>query len=283
VAGRIRTIKPELLTDSKAARLSDTAWRMFVSALLLADDHGRLPADDVVIGGQVFPGRSFTEASRALTELSRVGLVDLYEVRGQRYAAITGWAKHQRVERPSGPRFPAPGDGIPVACGPIREPSPKPREDSPQPHRILATDPDPDPDPDLREPDKPPGWDALSGTDRRLLRQHLAPAGRLWALQDQLRRELGGRALKPTAERLLRVAKRLDAGASESDCEAVLRRYRADASKRPESAEWFNGETNWRPLNFDRTLGMASEGARQAAMDPIAEALARANREEASP
>lgn len=134
------------------------------------------------------------------------------------------------------------------------------------------------------EPDRPVGWDSISASQRNVLAKHLTAALRIWDAQDQLRRELGGRTLKPTAERLVRVAARLEAGATEADCEAVLRKYRADASSKPDGAHWFNGETNWRPNNFDRALGMIPEGVRQAAaMDPIAEALARANREEASP
>lgn len=105
------------------------------------------------------------------------------------------------------------------------------------------------------------GFASLSARQRSLLERHLTVALRLWALQDKLRKELTGtRVLKPTAERLLRVAERLEAGATEADCEAVLRKYRADASKNP---QWFNGMTNWRPENFDRALGMAGGGASQ--------------------
>ena len=44
MAGRIRTIKPELLEDEVASSLSDSAWRLFVSSWLLADDHGNFRA-----------------------------------------------------------------------------------------------------------------------------------------------------------------------------------------------------------------------------------------------
>jgi hypothetical protein len=138
MAGRIRTVKPELLTDSKAARLSDTAWRLFVSSWLLADDAGRLPADEVILAGSVFPGRDARECSRALDELSRAGLVTVYEVREQRYAEIRGWKRHQKIDRPSGPKFPGPSDASPLD-------STSPREDS----RALDADHDHDHDHDL--------------------------------------------------------------------------------------------------------------------------------------
>ena len=44
MSGRIRTIKPELLDDAVTAGLSDMAFRLFVSSIVLADDYGRLRA-----------------------------------------------------------------------------------------------------------------------------------------------------------------------------------------------------------------------------------------------
>jgi hypothetical protein len=77
-------------------------------------------------------------------------------------------------------------------------------------------------------------------------------AERLWALQEDLRRQVlpGARGLRPDDERLERIAARLEAGASEADCEHVLRVYALEADPK-----WFNGETHWRKGNFDRALG----------------------------
>jgi hypothetical protein len=48
----------------------------------------------------------------------------------------------------------------------------------------------------------------------------------------------------------------LEDGHTVEDCEHVLRRYAAEARARPrESAQWFDGVTNWRPENFARALG----------------------------
>lgn len=109
MAGRIRSIKPEVLTDAKAIRLSDTAWRCWVSCWLLADDTGRLPGDAAVVGGQVFPLKP-AKAADALAELVSAGLLVAYVVRGDPYFLISGFSKHQKVNRPSGPKFPAPSE-----------------------------------------------------------------------------------------------------------------------------------------------------------------------------
>ena len=119
MAGRIRSIKPETLSDGKAARLSDRAWRLWVSMWTLADDCGLCPADPDYLGGQVFWGQSNRDCEKALAELVRAGFVSLYQVNGERFAKINGWAKHQKIDRPSPPKFPVPAE---VLASP-REPS----------------------------------------------------------------------------------------------------------------------------------------------------------------
>ena len=55
MAGRIRSIKPELLDDEVAAGLSDAAWRLFVSSWILADDHGCFRAGARYLAPQGWP------------------------------------------------------------------------------------------------------------------------------------------------------------------------------------------------------------------------------------
>lgn len=112
VMSRIRTIKPEILEDAITAGLSDMAFRLFVSVIVLADDYGRLRAEPGWLMGQIYWARSatisvetFLEAMRELTRL-----VNWYEVNGQRYAEIRNWAKHQRVDKPGKPRIPTPSE-----------------------------------------------------------------------------------------------------------------------------------------------------------------------------
>lgn len=145
MAGRIRTIKPELLTDAKAARLSDAAWRCFVSCWLLADDYGRLAGDSMIVGGMVFPARPL-KVDQALDEVTAAGMISRYVVRGQTYIQITNWAKHQRIDNAGKARCPGPeeSDGceIPRVAEKFREPPP---------------DPDPERTPKGKRP-LPPSW-----------------------------------------------------------------------------------------------------------------------------
>lgn len=83
-----------------------------------------------------------------------------------------------------------------------------------------------------------------------------AEAGKLWELQERLRKETGIRCRirKPTPDRIKLIAQRLSDLATSEECEHVLRVYQAEARKSG-SLQWFNGETHWRASNFERALG----------------------------
>lgn len=109
MAGRIRSIKPEILEDERSAALSSDAWRLWVSMWLLADDHGRLRGALTWLEGQVFWAAKPRESlAKLLESLETARLIVRYEHTGQRYIEIRNWAKHQRVDHPGKPRIPAP-------------------------------------------------------------------------------------------------------------------------------------------------------------------------------
>lgn len=109
--GRIRTFKPEMLDDANAAGLSDAAYRLFTSAILLADDYGNCRAEPRWLQGQIWwAHRDPPNVAAVLRELADAGLITIYDVREQRYLHIRGWDKHQRVDNAGNPRVPQPND-----------------------------------------------------------------------------------------------------------------------------------------------------------------------------
>lgn len=107
MSGRIRSIKPEILTDRKAAKLSHAAWRLWVSCWVQADDEGRLPADPDQLRARVFWGCP-ADIIECLTELQTARLIKPYTVNGDIYIAILNFRKHQKINRPSGAKYPEP-------------------------------------------------------------------------------------------------------------------------------------------------------------------------------
>jgi hypothetical protein len=145
MSGRIRSVKPEWLEDEVLALASSDARVLSIALLLVADDHGRGRANKLMLAGQVFPGKPLETLARALEELRRARYVHLYEVEGQSYFAVRNWLKHQRVDKPSGPRVPLPPKETSVEIEIPGDLANVPG-DLASSIEILATDPDPDPD-----------------------------------------------------------------------------------------------------------------------------------------
>jgi hypothetical protein len=149
MSGRIRTVKPEWLEDSKMARLSDSDRLLSVALLLVADDHGRGRAEPEFIASRAWtydPREGVEKAREGLASLSRAGFVTLYRVEEQWYFEIRNWRKHQKVDKPSAPRVPGPDQADSDTCEQFAEGSGVPREEVAKPRVDLA------PDPDLRTP-----------------------------------------------------------------------------------------------------------------------------------
>ncbi|MET8740794.1 hypothetical protein [Streptomyces sp. NPDC004728] len=107
---RIRTIKPEAFASESLASVSLSAERTFFGLLTQADDQGRLRDQAAVIAGQLWSLRREhgpVEVEDDLTQLDGAGLICRYEGGdGKRYLHIVTFAKHQKINRPSGVRNP---------------------------------------------------------------------------------------------------------------------------------------------------------------------------------
>ena len=157
---RIRTIKPEIWQDEKVGALSHGARLLFVGLITMADDEGRLRELPAAILGHVFPWDEIPVGKLAkwLAELGESGAILRYTAGGCRYAAITHWFRHQRVDKPNPSELPIPPeDGSQSSrdyvCEQIAAQSKinlgKDQEKSRPPRaRASGTGTDPDPDPD---------------------------------------------------------------------------------------------------------------------------------------
>jgi hypothetical protein len=126
MAGRIRSIKPETLEDERPAALSDAAWRLWVSMWLLADDHGNCRASGTWLAAQVWWAHEHPpDVDALLAELERAGSIRRYVVRGQAYAHVERWERHQRIDNAGKSRVPTPDE---ADASEIRRESPRASE-----------------------------------------------------------------------------------------------------------------------------------------------------------
>jgi hypothetical protein len=115
MAGRIRSIKPELREHLAFAVLTDRAARLFLMLYTIVDDEGRCPATPAFLAGNVFFARpcATNVIGKAIAELETANLVRGYSVNGAPFLEIVGWrvqgsVTHQRSDKPQPGRYPAP-------------------------------------------------------------------------------------------------------------------------------------------------------------------------------
>lgn len=108
---RIRSIKPEFCVSEQLGECSTNARLVFALMWMFCDDNGVHPAKPRTLKAEVFPMDDFTaeEVSGWVSELLRAGLLREYTVNSETYWIVTGWAKHQKIDRPSS-KYPLPFD-----------------------------------------------------------------------------------------------------------------------------------------------------------------------------
>lgn len=132
---RIRSIKPEFWTSEQVAACSPLARLLFVGLWTFADDGGVHPASVRRLKMEVFPADTFDDATIAglLAELVNAGLVREFDAGGERFWLVTGWHRHQRIDKPTF-RHPRPPN-LTATPTPIRRAL---GEDSSNARRVVA-------------------------------------------------------------------------------------------------------------------------------------------------
>jgi hypothetical protein len=110
---RIRSIKPEFWVSEQIAECSTNARLTFIGIWTFCDDNGVHPAKPKTLKAELFPMDDFSAADVAgwIGELVRVGLVAEFTHEGVAFWHVTGWAKHQKIDRPSF-KYPMPPTSI---------------------------------------------------------------------------------------------------------------------------------------------------------------------------
>lgn len=100
---RIRTTKPEFWTSEQVMECSPIARLLFIGMWNFCDDGGNHPASARTLKAEIFPSDDFTstDVQRLLDELSSNSLIKLYTAQGKDFYHVTGWDKHQKIDRPT--------------------------------------------------------------------------------------------------------------------------------------------------------------------------------------
>ena len=110
---RIRTIKPEFWSSEQVMSCSISARLLFVGMLNFADDNGVIRGSYIYLKAKIFPADDFNPLviDEWMCELVNNNLVHKYTVSPKEvYFYITGFSKHQRIDKPTPSSLPMPED-----------------------------------------------------------------------------------------------------------------------------------------------------------------------------
>jgi hypothetical protein len=102
---RIRSVKPEFWVSEQVGECSPSARLTFIGLWNFCDDQGVHPAKPKTLKAELYPMDDITaqQVGEWVRELIDVGLVIEFEASedGDRYWHVTGWSRHQKIDRPS--------------------------------------------------------------------------------------------------------------------------------------------------------------------------------------
>lgn len=101
---RIRSIKPEIASDARLARVSRGTRYHFVLLWTVCDDAGFFRAGPRQLLGQLYPHDSDVneaEVSAMTAQLADLGLIAVHVTADGPIGCVTNWLKHQIIDRPS--------------------------------------------------------------------------------------------------------------------------------------------------------------------------------------
>ena len=100
---RLRTIKPEFWSSEQIMELEPLARLAFIGLLNFCDDGGVHPASLKTLKAELFPSDdlAISEITSFVEQMIGQGLVIEFKAEGKQYWHVTGWQKHQRIDKPT--------------------------------------------------------------------------------------------------------------------------------------------------------------------------------------
>ncbi|NHZ93635.1 hypothetical protein F2P45_32245 [Massilia sp. CCM 8733] len=239
---RIRTVKPEFWTSEQIAECSPTARLLFIGIWSFSDDHGIHPASVKRLKMEVFPSDviSDEDIQAMVDELEAAELLHSYQVAGKDYWQVTGWARHQKIDKPTY-RHPQPGAPVGESAPAVHAPSPDVNSAS-APREVGEASPSPR----VRSLKESKGSKALSGSpDCLAILSHL--------------NERAGRNYSPVRASLDLIGARLKEGATVAQCCAVVDAKVTEWATDPTMQKYLRPETLFNATKFAGYAGQLAD------------------------
>jgi D-ribose pyranose/furanose isomerase RbsD len=105
---RRRVIDPDFFLDEEVSAISPLARLLYIGLWTVCDDnYATLPYREQWIKVQALPYDSKADVGKLIVELVEIGKVIPFRAEdGERYLYLKNFLKHQRIDRPSKPKYP---------------------------------------------------------------------------------------------------------------------------------------------------------------------------------
>lgn len=116
---RIRSVKPEFCTSEAIAALPRDLRLHFIQLWTYADDYGRGKDEPRVIKGAIWPIDDDVTPEQVEAwqcALAAAGRIVRYTVDGRQFFEVVNWLEHQKPNRRTESKLPAPDQGVPVVA-----------------------------------------------------------------------------------------------------------------------------------------------------------------------
>jgi uncharacterized phage protein (TIGR02220 family) len=235
VMARIRTIKPEFWTSEQVVECSPTARLLFIGIWSFCDDNGVHPDSIKRLKMEVFPSDAISDVAikEMISELLKAGLIEHYVVGELGFWRVTGWAKHQKIEKPTY-RHPLPSNAETIQKS----------ESNQRPVVDTSTTPR------LRNGMESNGSKPLSDKSDVI------------EILDHLNRQ-AGRSYKPVKANLSLIAARLQEGETPDHCKAVIDAKVSEWSGDAKMRKYLRPATLFNATKFAQYIGELGTGGRE--------------------
>ncbi len=235
---RIRSIKTEFWTSEQIVSCTITARLLFIGMWTFCDDNGIHPASVTRLKLQVFPADSISnsELQNLIDELVRADLLIEYQAGINRYWQVTGWAKHQRIEKPT-----------------FKHPTPPIKAEAPIIPQVL----------DDNSTTTPRLFDSPSGTEWSGVESNtLSDKSDCLNVLNYLNSKIGSR-FRSVPANLKLISARLKEGATVADCKSVIDAKVAEWSEDSKLKKYLRPATLFSAENFAQYVGQLGTQAKE--------------------
>lgn len=230
---RIRSIKPEFWTSEQVVECSPTARLLFIGIWNFSDDNGIHPDSVKRLKMEIFPSDSIAdhEIQAMVDELLKVGLLEHYKVENLGFLRVTGWSRHQKIDKPT-----------------YKHPLPIPPKFDDASEKARRPLPESSASPRVRNGMESNGKNMSGNPDAIQILEYL--------------NEKAGRDYRPVKANLSLIDARLKEGATPDECRAVVDAKVMAWSSDVKMREYLRPKTLFSATNFAQYAGeLGSEGS----------------------